>query len=106
MHVNVIDPVTVTPGSAEKHVLEGDFTVVRNDFKPDFKAPTGFTMPTPIPADRGNIVAFVVPEGKKAFLKHPVHPTVELEAGFHISSIQVEYNPLGEGEDAISDAWD
>jgi len=95
--------ITVTPGSAEKHVLEGNYDVLRNDFNPERVVKTDITMPTPIPEDRGNIVAFVVPQGKQAALKHPVHPDVNLEGDFHVTSIQTEYNPLNGG---IQDAWD
>jgi|LakMenE18May11ns_1017448.scaffolds.fasta_scaffold9954333_18 hypothetical protein len=94
--------VTLTRGSQEKHVLQGDVQVVRNDFDSNFVQTDVITMPAQVPSDRGSIVAWVVPEGKTAVLKHPTHQPVTFKPGLYFSVIQVEFNEF----EGITDAWD
>ena len=94
--------VTLTPGSQEKHMLTGDFQLLRNDFNPNFVQTDVIKVPSPVPGDRKSIVAWVVPEGKTARIVHPTHQEIELGAGHYFSQLQVEYSEL----EGIVDAWD
>lgn len=94
--------VSLTPGSQEKHVLTGDFHLLRNDFNPDFVQTEVIKVPAPLPADRKSIVAWVVPEGKTARIIHPTHQEITLKSGHYFSQLQVEYSEL----EGIQDAWD
>jgi len=95
--------VSLTPGSQEKHTLKGDYQILRDDFNPNFVQTDVITMPAQVPSDRGNIVAWVVPEGKTAVLKHPTHEPVTFNPGHYFSAVQVEYNPVTGLKD---NAWD
>jgi len=106
--------VTVTPGSAEKHLLqieEGSASLLRDDFtgyvSPNKELLGDYSIPTPVGTERGNVVVFFVHTNSVVNLIHPTHPTARHEGGttgrLVVSDVQIEYNPLS-GE--IMANWD
>lgn len=77
-----LNSLSLTPGAAAKHILDGDF-MVNEDIK---------EMPNPLP-DPQAVVALDIVEGTS--LKHPTHADAFVAKGTsYVACLQVEANPL------------